>query len=923
MSTRNYGLIRTAAEFLTHARRLMQTPDIEVGFDIEAGYVGEDKEGVSLLPHHPDWILVGFSFTNGRDWARYVPIAHDNGDNVDNVVATARILWRLLHTCKIVPHNANYELTGVSRWFMETLGDDEKLGEEVRAARGFFPIWSDTYIQAKVLNKYDPLRVGAGLKGLSKHVLGQEMSEFKSLFPVEDTDMGPGTPKNRMKYIRFNTRYPDSPRIIDYTCEDSTAAWELSAEFLPQIMGTEQEFIYKIEMKLLPILVAMEFEGLVLDWATIHSESEKVRRFRSLYNEEIQQEFTRRTGRARPVLISSPKQLSEVLFSPEAEGGLGLPIKKRTDTEQASTSDDALGVIAQRDSIVRDILTYRRIDKLHNSYLNKYDVELNYAGNGRAYPNHNQYGAGTGRMSVDGVSYQQWPKPYHFELRSGETYDLNFRDLLTAPEGYRIVGFDYSQIELRVLAGQAGEEAMIEAFLNDIDIHRQTASVMLRIPLDEVTKLDRAKGKTINFGIVYGQGAEALADGISAAGEATTKEQAEELLATYFRGFPKLRAYMDGLVADGSSQHYVLTPFGRKFTVWEYKDQRQFIRSKGDRLCVNAPIQGGAADYMKIGLIRAWNAIVKEGLQDKIRLVMSIHDALEFYVADDITDQQVIDLLDPMVSFNHPVMNGVPIRADWHVGHRWGHVVEIKRDKETGAITGYVNEDDDQVFDVAEDAYARGLVLDEEKAAKQRAKIEERLALEAAQPAPEAAPLRLPESLDAAFDEAKVLVGMRKKIRAALEPDADTPEEKVKIEADRLGGWDFLRAVLEKERNQGAAVDALEEAVQGPPPVVPDDEAPATSAGDALDFLDELDAIADGKDVPAPQPEEEPTDDALLDLEDLPEAEEPRPVKKDRAKSKATDDTPMALIDGDERDKNRALFQSLRGPLYILSLIHI
>lgn len=737
MSTRNYGLIRTAAELVTHARRCIQG-DTVIGYDIESGYTGPDKEGVALLPHHPDWILVGWSFTNGKDWARYVPIAHDDGDNIDDVKAAARILWRMLHSKNAVPHNAQFELTGIARWFMETLGDDEKLGAEVMKAKGFFPIWSDSFIEAKMLSIYDPLRVGAGLKGLSKHILGQEMTEFKSLFPPEDTDMGPGTPKAKLKYIRFNTRRAASPRIIDYTCEDSTAAWELSAMHRPMIEESELNFMFQVEMKLLPLLVEMEYEALVLDWDEIHRRTIELAEFRDLMNEEIQQDFAKRTGNSKPILLSSPKQLSEVLFKPIEEGGLGLPIKKRSEkTEQPSTSDDALRVIAQKDKIIRDILTYRRVAKLYGSYLNKYDTELNYAGNGRAYPSHNQLGAGTGRMSVDGVSYQQWPKPYHFELKSGRAFDMNFRDLLISPPGFRIVGFDYSQIELRILAGQAGEDTMIQAFLDDIDIHKATAATMLRVPLETITKKQRGVGKTSNFAVVYQSGAENIADMLTAQGSPTTKEEAEQMLKDYYAAFPKLRAWMDMMIAHGSAQKYVNTPFGRKFTIWEYLSPLSFVRAKGDRLCINAPIQGGAADYMKIGLVRAANRIKKAEADGEIpvggiRLVMSVHDALEFYVMDEVSTQTVIDLLDPMVAFDHPILGGVPIRADWHEGTRWGHVVEVKR-AESGVITGYVNEDDDAVFDNPQDAYKRGEFLDEQRAEKYRKSIEERLAAEAAE----------------------------------------------------------------------------------------------------------------------------------------------------------------------------------------------
>ena len=737
---RNYETVRKVADFVEDIKR-MSTSDAHVGFDIESGYTGPDQEKVSLMPHHPNWILVSFSYTNGPHWARSVPIAHDNGDNVDDVPRTARMLWRMLNTLKIVPHNAMFEQTGTSRWFRETLWNDTHAPtrEAVRASDGHFPVYSDSLIEARVLNQHPPASlkgeatVGqAGLKYLSKAELGQEMTEFEDLFPVEDTDMGPGTPAKNKKYIRFNTRFPASPRVTNYTCEDATAAWELSGRFRPDLEASDMWDIFQVEMLLQPVLIDMEKEALVLDWSAIHTRSEEIARFRDRYNEQIQQDLSTRTGSATPVLLSSPKQLSEVLFKPVEEGGLGLPITKRSKiTKEPSSGNDALKLIAQKDPIIRDILTWRRVAKLYSAYLHKYDTQLNYAGNGRAYPNHKQIGAGTGRMSVDGVSYQQWPKPYHFELKDGTSFDLNFRDLLVAPEGFRIVGFDYSQIELRVLAGQAQEGVMIQSFLDGIDIHRATASTMLRIPLEEITKKHRSVGKTSNFAAVYQSGPGGIADGLSAAGTPTTKEQAEQMLKDYFNAFPKLRTYMDKLVSTGHEQGFVMTPFGRKFTIWEHTSPFDSVRAKGDRLCVNAPIQGGAADYLKRSMVRASKAIKKAGMADAIRLVLSVHDHLGFYVRDDVTDQQVVDLVDPVVTVPDKQLGGVPILADWHVGLRWGHVVEMKRSPD-GSILGYVNEDDEShVFSTAEEAYARGLELDDMRMESYRVKIAERLARQA------------------------------------------------------------------------------------------------------------------------------------------------------------------------------------------------
>lgn len=290
-------------------------------------------------------------------------------------------------------------------------------------------------------------------------------------------------------------------------------------------------------------------------------------------------------------------------------------------------------------------------------------------------------------------------------------FELNFRDLLIAPKGYRIIGYDFSQVELRVLAGQSNERAMLKAFADDVDIHKATAATMLRRPLEDIDKKQRGIGKTCNFAVVYGSGPGNIADMLTSQGSPTTKEEAEEMLEQYYAGFPNLRNWMDEKIAHGREQKYVETLFGRKFTVWEYFDSRDWIRAKGDRMCVNAPIQGGAADYLKIGMNRVRKAIHQaeaDGLipVDSVRLVMTVHDALEFYVRDDVDTQTVVDLINPCVT---PRLAGLPdIRADWHEGNRWGLVVELVLDDDK-KIVGYEWEDPDGAsheFETLEEAYA-------------------------------------------------------------------------------------------------------------------------------------------------------------------------------------------------------------------------
>ncbi len=805
MADRNYGAIRDSVKAVEFIDKLINDPkyaDLPIAFDIEAGYTGPDKAGVALQQFHPDYIVVGISFTVHTSWARYIPLAHDDGNNIDNIPAVARALWRMLQTGRGVAHNASYELKGMSRFFREVLWNDPEVGKEVRASRGFFPLLADTIIEVYLEACYDPLKIGKDLKSVSLHAFGLKMTKFMDLFPSTDSDYGPATKRGKTRFVRFNTRNSMNPTVIAYACEDSVAALMVHQKHYE---NQKDEFIFKVEMGLIPVLSEMEmgpvdpetgaaYGNMLFDWGLVAAKAEEVARFRDKANDEILMELSERLGRPININLGSVQQLAKILYSAAPEG-LGLPVTVRSDkTNDPSTSDNALRVLAKQDPTIKKILTYRQIVKLYGSYLNKFLTELQYSGTGVVFPNHNQAGALTGRMSVDQVSYQQWPKPYKWELKDGTKFELNFRDLLVSPKRFRIIGYDFSQVELRVLAGQAHERAMLKAFADDVDIHRATASTMLRIPLDEISKKQRAVGKTCNFAVVYGSGPGNVADLLTAQGSPTTKEEAEEMLDMYYAGFPSLRAWMDTMVAHGREQKWVATPFGRKFTVWEYYDHRNWIRAKGDRMCVNAPIQGGAADYMKIGMVRAQAAIhraEREGKipQDSIRLFMTVHDALEFYVREDVDTQTVIDLITPQVSFSHPKLGPVQIRTDWHEGTSWGHVVEIKLDQEK-KIKGYEWEDatgESHEFQTLTEAY------DFQKAFEQPKKEKEE------SPAAHIVPSEI-SSLEELFDTYAVGPHARTLIREACAPDAKTPGEGIKILAGQIGGWDLIFDLYAKEQ---------------------------------------------------------------------------------------------------------------------------
>lgn len=666
MTAANYILVNDHKVLLGHVRRMIQE-DLPIGIDIESGFVDPERsESISLHPFHPDWRMVSVQFTNSEDFGFFIPIGFDKGENI-NEEAAAILLWKLVNAGKCMAHNAMFELQGLSRWFRDVLWNHPRLGPEVRATRGYFPIYSDTMIEAKMVAQYERV----GLKDLTHTVLHEDQEEILDLFKRK------GFPKITQPKIRFNILDGWDPDVINYACDDVTKLLKHHKINYPMLEESPMFPLFKIEMKLQQILVNMEYEGIALDWDMYYREERSASKFLEAFNEDLQAHLSERLGEVVNVNFGSPKQTQELLFDK-----LGLPIGRRTDKGAPSTDEKALRDLARKDEDVQNLLKWREIKKLIGSYLTKYVKELHYDPRGMAHPNHNQLGADTSRMSVDHVSYQQWPKYYHYETRSGESYDLNYRDFMVAPEGFRIVGFDYANVELRVLAGAANEQVMIRAFNSGEDIHKATASTLLGIPLDKVTKANRQLGKTLNFALVYGSAAENLATLIGC-----SVEEAQTHLDNYFKAFPGLKAWMDSQVIAGRHQGFVETPFGRRLPIWGFAAGRSWAeQSHAERLCVNAPIQGGAADYMKISMCRADAAIKKAGLQDKIILVAVIHDALEFYVHESVSTQEVIDLLNPAVAWKSPKLPAL-IRADWHEGIRWGSVREV--DIEDGKITGY------------------------------------------------------------------------------------------------------------------------------------------------------------------------------------------------------------------------------------------
>lgn len=343
--------------------------------------------------------------------------------------------------------------------------------------------------------------------------------------------------------------------------------------------------------------------------------------------------------------IQSPKQLGEVLFEK-----LQLPGGKKTKTGY-STAADVLEKLAPEYPIVSDILEYRGLTKLKSTYADGLSACI--AEDGRIHSSFNQTITATGRISSTEPNLQNIP----MRMELGR----QIRKVFVPKPGYVFTDADYSQIELRVLAHMSEDEQLIAAYRSEQDIHRITASKVFHTPFEEVTELQRRNAKAVNFGIVYGISSFGLSQDLS-----ITKKEAAEYIEQYFQTYPGIRAFLDGMVEYAKKNGYAVTLFGRRRPIPELSSSNFMQRSFGERIAMNSPIQGTAADIIKIAMLKVWRALREQGL--KSRLVLQVHDELLIETAEDETEQVKKILAEGMQS---AASLSVELAVDMHTGSNW------------------------------------------------------------------------------------------------------------------------------------------------------------------------------------------------------------------------------------------------------------
>lgn len=551
--------------------------------------------------------LVGLSFSYKKGLAYYIPISEDRAAALQTL-EIFRPFFEKESILKIA-HNFKYDYKVLKRYGIELKGN-----------------LFDTMIAHYLLNPDGR----HGMDYLSEIYLNYTPIAIETLIGKKGKKQG-------------NFREVDLQVQTDYAAEDADITFQLFEIFAPQIKkeGLEDLF-YKVEMPLMQVLAKMELEGVALDVQWLEQESI------DLENDlkHLESQIFELSGEV--FNMNSPRQLGEILFDKMQLD----PKAKKTKTGQYQTSEDVLQKLASKHEIIQHILEYRTYQKLKSTYVDALPQQIEPT-DGRVHTNFSQTTAATGRLASLNPNLQNIP------IRTLRGQQI--RGAFVAPQGHKIISADYSQIELRLIAEISDETNMIEAFQRGEDIHASTASKLFGVPLEEVSKTQRSQAKTVNFGIVYGQSAFALAEqtGLS-------RTEAKQMIDAYYETYPKLKEWMAQQVQKARQLGYVETILGRKRHLKDIHSNNFVVKGHAERNAVNAPIQGSAADIIKMAMINIDRRLEEQKLQTK--MLLQVHDELIFEAPE-----EEINLATELIKteMESAFETKVPLSVEVGVGDNW------------------------------------------------------------------------------------------------------------------------------------------------------------------------------------------------------------------------------------------------------------
>ena len=501
----------------------------------------------------------------------------------------------------------------------------------------------------QVLKKYDIRVVGPIFDTMVAHYLLHPDNNRRSMDVLAENELG-YTPMSITELIgkkgknQKSMREVEIPVVCEYACEDTDVTLQLKEYFEPELKkGKEFDIFKNVEMPLIPVLAEMEEEGVNLDADLLRKYSEKL----GVEINEIEAKIYEEAG--MKFLISSPKQVGEVLFD-----HLKITDKaKKTKTGQYATGEDILQKLRTKHPIVELLLEYREVVKLRNTYVDPLPELVNEK-TGRLHTSYNQVVAATGRLSSDKPNLQNIP------IRSERGKEIR-KAFTPRDKNHTLLAADYSQIELRIIAALSGDKNMLEAFRSGQDIHASTAAKVYRVAIDEVTREQRSHAKMVNFGIIYGISAFGLSQRLD-----IKRREAKEIIDSYFEQFPGIKTYMDSSIQMARENGYVETILGRKRQLRDINSANAVVRGFAERNAINSPIQGSAADMIKLAMINI-QAYMKEA-NLKSKMILQVHDELIF----DATLDEADDLMEKVKKMMSEAMEiDVPMDVDANTGDNW------------------------------------------------------------------------------------------------------------------------------------------------------------------------------------------------------------------------------------------------------------
>ncbi len=577
-----------------------------------APLVSLDAETTGLDPMTAQ--LVGLSFCIEEHKAAYLPLSH-HYPGAPEQIDREHALRKLKHWLESARHRK--------------LGQNLKYDQHIFANHGiaFAGATEDTLLQSYVLESHRP------------HDLGNLALRHLGMNTISYTDVvGKGA-----KQIGFDQ--VDIETATRYSAEDADVTLQLHHALSPQLQGRLAEVYRDIELPVREVLFRMERNGVLIDSAKLSRQSHEL----GAKVMEIEQRAFEIAG--QPFNLSSPKQLQEILFDK-----LGIPSKKKTATGARSTDEEVLQELALDYPLPKIILEHRGLAKLKSTYTDKLPQMVN-AQTGRVHTSYSQAVAVTGRLASSDPNLQNIP------IRTPE--GRRIREAFIAPAGSRIVSADYSQIELRIMAHLSGDEGLLKAFAQGEDIHRATAAEVFGVAHDAVSSEQRRYAKVINFGLIYGMSAFGLASQLD-----IERSAAQQYIDRYFARYPGVKRYMDDTRMQAKSLGYVETWFGRRLWLPEINGANGPRRQAAERAAINAPMQGTAADLIKLAMIAVQDWLDKETLATK--LVMQVHDELVLEVPQDelsVVKEKVRELMCTVAELKVPLEVGLGEGGNWDEAH--------------------------------------------------------------------------------------------------------------------------------------------------------------------------------------------------------------------------------------------------------------